>query len=96
MNENISWIDYIKRKYKIEHLDEYISLFFLSLLGSLIIYISFQFPVLQTAIIIFIVLLFSMFIIHKYYEMQYQQKIEFIQSKLLTLRDQLKEVLPQN
>jgi FtsH-binding integral membrane protein len=94
MNENISWIDYIKKKYKIEHLEEYISLFFLSLLGSIIIYISFQFPIFHTAILIFVVLLFSMYLIHQYYEIQYQQKIEFIQSKLITIREQLKEVLP--
>jgi len=35
-----------------------------------------------------------MYLIRQYYEMQYQQKMEFIQSKLITLREQLKEVLP--
>ncbi len=91
--KNISWIDYIKRKYDIDNLEDIISVFYLSLLGALIIYISFEFPIFHTTIIIFIVLLVSMFIINRYYENKYNKKIEFVRDKLKNVEKNIKDIL---
>ena len=68
-NEKISWIDYIQKKYEIDNLDDIITLIYLSLLCSIIIYISFYFPVIHTAIIIFVVL-FTCFT-HRMFDSRY-------------------------
>jgi hypothetical protein len=61
MNDNddtsLSWIDYIKQKYKMPYLEHIIYLLLLSLVCSIIIYLSLHFPIFHSTIIIFIVLL---------------------------------------
>lgn len=94
-NENVSWIDYIQKKYEIDNLDDIITLIYLSLLCSIIIYISFYFPVIHTAIIIFVVLCFAMFIIHRYYQLKYQKKVDFIREKLKDIQQNIDVIIQQ-
>tara|TARA_B110000037_G_scaffold220947_1_gene290286 strand:+ start:1494 stop:1799 length:306 start_codon:yes stop_codon:yes gene_type:complete len=77
----ISFIDYIKHKYDIENLEEIISLLYLSLLISIVIYIASKFEVIQMAIIIFFVLLMLSYIINKYYEKKYEKQMLFVKNK---------------
>ena len=77
----ISFIDYFKHKYDIENLEEIISLLYLSLLISIVIYIASKFEVIQMAIIIFFVLLMLSYIINKYYEKKYEKQMLFVKNK---------------
>jgi hypothetical protein len=80
--EYISWIDYIKKKYNIPYLENVIYLLLLSLICSIIIYLSLYFPIFHTTLIIFIVLCISIFIINNYYNNIYQQKVNEIKFKI--------------
>jgi ABC-type multidrug transport system fused ATPase/permease subunit len=84
MDENISisWIDYIKKKYNIPYLEHIIYLFLLSLICSIIIYLSLNFPIFHSTIIIFIVLSIAIFIINNYYKNIYQDKVDSIKIKM--------------
>jgi len=79
---HLSIIDYFKKKYNIENLENMISLFYLSMLCSILIYLSMKFEVIQMTFIIFIVLLFSMYFINQYYKKKYEIQIEKINTKL--------------
>ena len=79
---HLSIIDYFKKKYNIENLENMISLFYLSMLCSILIYLSMKFEVIQMTFIIFIVLLFSMYFINQYYKKKYEIQVEKINTKL--------------
>ena len=81
-NVSISWIDYIKQKYKIPYLENIIYLLLLSLICSIIIYLSLHFPIFHSTIIIFIVLSIAIFIINNYYKNIYQDKVDTIKIKM--------------
>ncbi len=80
--ESISWIDYIKQKYKIPYLEHIIYLLLLSLVCSIIIYLSLHFPIFHSTIVIFIVLSIAIFIINNYYKNIYQDKVDTIKTKM--------------
>ncbi len=80
--ESISWIDYIKQKYKLPYLEHIIYLLLLSLVCSIIIYLSLHFPIFHSTIIIFIVLSIAIFIINNYYKNIYQDKVDNIKFKM--------------
>jgi len=82
MDENLSILQYIKRKYNIQYLEEIISLFYLSLLCSIIIYLSMKFEVIQMTSIIFIILFFSMYLINQFYKKKYEDQLEVINEKM--------------
>ncbi len=80
--ESISWIDYIKQKYNIPYLENIIYLLLLSLLCSIIIYLSLYFPIFHTTLIIFIVLGVCIFIINSYYKNLYNENVRIIEEKM--------------
>ncbi len=86
MNESseisLSWIDYIKQKYKIPYLENIIYLLLLSLICSIIIYLSLYFPIFHTTLIIFVVLGICIFLINNYYKNLYHENMQHIQSKI--------------
>lgn len=81
-NISISWIDYIKQKYKIPYLEHIIYLFLLSLICSIVIYLSLYFPIFHSTLVIFIVLSIAIFIINNYYKNIYQDKVDNIKIKM--------------
>lgn len=84
---SISWIDYIKHKYNMPYLENMIYLLLLSLICSVIIYLSLHFPIFQTTLIIFVVLSISIFIINNYYKNLYQEKVDLIKAKISKIND---------
>lgn len=89
----ISFIDYIKKKYNIQNLEEIISLLYLSLLISIIIYLSSKFEVIQMTIIIFFVILILSYIINKHYEKKYNAQISFVRNKFEDINELLKKII---
>jgi len=96
MEENLSILQYIKKKYKIIYLEEIISLFYISLLCSIIIYLSMKFEVIQMASIIFIILFFSMFLINQYYKDKYNKQLENINEKMKYISQLLQLISDRN
>ena len=96
MSESLSLIDYFKKKYNIEKLDDIIALFYLSLLCSIIIYLSMKFEVIQMALIIFIVLFFSMYLINQYYKNKYEIQLNTINEKMKYISELLKKISDKN
>jgi hypothetical protein len=96
MSESLSLIDYFKKKYNIEKLDDIIALFYLSLLCSIIIYLSMKFEVIQMASIIFIVLFFSMYLINQYYKKKYDEQLEVINEKMKYISKLLTTIYSKN
>ena len=84
--ESVSWIDYIKQKYNIPYLENIIYLLLLSLICSIIIYLSLYFPIFHTTLIIFIVLGVCIFIINNYYKNLYNENIRIIEEKMDTIQ----------
>ncbi len=84
--ETVSWIDYIKQKYNIPYLENIIYLLLLSLICSIIIYLSLYFPIFHTTLIIFIVLGVCIFIINNYYKNLYNENIRIIEEKMDTIQ----------
>lgn len=83
MNDaHLSIIDYFKKKYNIDNLENMVSLFYLSLLCSVIIYLSTKIEVIQMTFVIFVVLLFSMYLINQYYKKKYETQMETITDKI--------------
>ena len=82
MEDNLSIIQYIKRKYDISNLEDIIALFYLSLLCSIIIYLSMKFEVIQMTCIIFIILFFAMYLINQYYQKKYNNQLSVINEKM--------------
>ena len=92
MDENLSILQYIKKKYNIIYLEEIISLFYLSLLCSIIIYLSMKFEVIQMACIIFIILFFTMYLINQYYKKKYDDQLGIINDKMVYILSLLQEI----
>jgi len=80
--EKLSILQYIKKKYNIEYLEDIVALLYLSLLCSIIIYLSMKFEVIQMASIIFIILFFSMYLINQYYKKKYDEQIIVINERM--------------
>jgi len=92
MSENLSIIDYFKKKYNIQNLEDIVALFYLSLLCSVIIYLSMKFEVIQMASIIFIVLFFSMYLINQYYKNKYEIQLNTINEKMKYISELLQKI----
>jgi hypothetical protein len=96
MDENLSILQYFKKKYNIDHLEDIVSLFYLSLLCSIIIYLSMKFEVIQMTCIIFIILFFSMYLINQYYKKKYNDQLDVINEKMKYISDLLKKISDKN
>jgi hypothetical protein len=92
MDQNLSILQYIKKKYNITYLEDLIALFYLSLLCSIIIYVSMKFEVIQMTCIIFIILFFSMFLINQYYKKKYNEQLDIINGKMEQISLLLKNI----
>ena len=80
--ESLSWIDYVKTKYDMPYLENIIFLLLLSLICSVIIYLSLHFPIFHTTMIIFVVLGIAIFMINNYYKNRYHENISHIKEKM--------------
>ena len=96
MEENLSILQYIKRKYNITYLEEIISIFYLSLLCSIIIYLSMKFEVIQMTCVIFIVLFFSMYLINQFYKKKYNEQLDVMNEKIKYIGDLLEIISERN
>ena len=93
---NVSFIDYFKNKYNLTNLEEIISLLYLSLLISIVIYLSSKFEVIQMAVIIFFVILMLSFIINKHYEKKYEGQMSFVRDKFEDINVLLQKIINKN
>lgn len=96
MDEKLSILQYIKKKYNIMYLEETVSLFYLSLLCSIIIYLSMKFEVIQMTCIIFIILFFSMYLINQYYKNKYNEQLNVINEKMKYITELLQTITDKN
>lgn len=96
MENNLSILQYIKRKYNIPYLEDIVAIFYLSLLCSIIIYLSMKFEVIQMACIIFIILFFSMYLINQYYKKKYEDQLEIINTKMKYISELLQKISDKN
>ena len=96
MDEKLSILQYFKKKYDIPYLEDIIALFYLSLLCSIIIYLSMKFEVIQMTCIIFIILFFSMYLINQYYKKKYNEQIEVINEKMKYISKLLTTIYNKN
>jgi len=92
----VSFIDYMKNKYNLTNLEEIISLLYLSLLISIVIYLSSKFEVIQMAIVIFFVILMLSYIINKHYEKKYECQMSFVRNKFEDINVLLKKIINKN
>lgn len=96
MDENLSILQYIRKKYNINYLEDIISLLYLSLLCSIIIYLSMKFEVIQMTLVIFIILFFSMYLINQYYKKKYEDQIEVLNEKMIHISELLQKISDRN
>ena len=96
MEDSLSIIDYLKKKYNIEHFDEIISIMYLSLLASIIIYLSMQFEVIKMSLVIFIVLFFSIYIINQHYKKKYDEQVTVMNEKIKYIGELLQKISANN
>jgi len=96
MEGNLSILQYIKRKYNIPYLEDIVAIFYLSLLCSIIIYLSMKFEVIQMTCIIFIILFFSMYLINQYYKKKYDDQLETINTKMKYISELLQKISDKN
>jgi ABC-type multidrug transport system fused ATPase/permease subunit len=96
MEDSLSIIDYLKKKYNIEHFDEIISIMYLSLLASIIIYLSMQFEVIKMSLVIFIVLFFSIYIINQHYKKKYDEQVTIMNEKIKYIGELLQKISSNN
>jgi ABC-type bacteriocin/lantibiotic exporter with double-glycine peptidase domain len=96
MDEKLSILQYIKKKYSIPYLEDIVSIFYLSLLCAIIIYLSMKFEVIQMTCIIFIILLFSMFLINQYYKKQYNEQLNVVNEKMKYISELLQIIYDKN
>jgi hypothetical protein len=96
MDEKLSILQYFKKKYDIPYLEDIIALFYISLLCSIIIYLSMKFEVIQMTCIIFIILFFSMYLINQYYKKKYNEQIEVINEKMKYISKLLTTIYNKN
>ncbi len=96
MDEKLSILQYFKKKYDIPYLEDIIAIFYLSLLSSIIIYLSMKFEVIQMTSIIFIILFFSMYLINQYYKKKYDDQLELINTKMKYISELLQKISDKN
>ena len=96
MDEKLSILQYIKKKYNIPYLEDIVALFYISLLCSIIIYLSMKFEVIQMTCIIFIVLFFSMYLINQYYKKKYDEQLDIINGKMKYIGELLTKISEDN
>jgi hypothetical protein len=96
MNDNLSILQYIKKKYNIPYLEDIVALFYLSLLCSIIIYLSMKFEVIKMTSVIFIVLFFSMYLINQYYKKKYDDQLDTINAKMKYISELLQNISNRN
>jgi hypothetical protein len=96
MDEKLSILQYFKKKYNIPYLEDIVALFYLSLLCSIIIYLSMKFEVIQMTCIIFIILFFSMYLINQYYKKKYDEQLEVINEKMKYISKLLSTIYNKN
>lgn len=96
MEENLSILQYFKKKYNINYLEDIVSLFYLSLLCSIIIYLSMKFEVIQMTCVIFIILFFSMYLINQYYKKKYEDQLEVLNEKMKIIAQLIQEISNKN
>ena len=96
MDNNLSILQYLKKKYNIAYLEEIVSLFYLSLLCSIIIYLSMKFEVIQMTAIIFIILFFSMYLINQFYQKKYNDQIGIVNEKMKHIAELLQSISEKN
>jgi hypothetical protein len=96
MEENLSILQYFKKKYNINYLEDIVSLFYLSLLCSIIIYLSMKFEVIQMTCVIFIILFFSMYLINQYYKKKYDDQLIVLNEKMKYISELIKNIATKN
>jgi hypothetical protein len=96
MEEQLSILQYFKKKYNISYLEDIIALFYLSLLCSIIIYLSMKFEVIQMTCILFIILFFSMYLINQYYKQKYNEQLNVINEKMKYISELLNKITEKN
>ena len=96
MDQNLSILQYIRKKYNIDYLEDIISLLYLSLLCSIIIYLSMKFEVIQMTLVIFIILFFSMYLINQYYKKKYEDQLEILNEKMINISELLQKISDKN
>ena len=96
MEGQLSILQYIKKKYNIDHLEDIVAVFYLSLLCSIIIYLSMKFEVIQMTCIIFIILFFSMYLINQYYKKKYDDQINTVNEKMKYISELLQKISDKN
>ena len=96
MEENLSILQYFKKKYNINYLEDIVSLFYLSLLCSIIIYLSMKFEVIQMTCIIFIILFFSMYLINQYYKKKYDDQLIVLNEKMKYISELIQDIFNKN
>lgn len=96
MEENLSILQYLKKKYNINYLEDIVSLFYLSLLCSIIIYLSMKFEVIQMTCVIFIILFFSMYLINQYYKKKYDDQLIVLNEKMKYISELIQNIATKN
>jgi len=96
MDYNLSILQYFKKKYNMNYLEDIVSLFYLSLLCSIIIYLSMKFEVIQMTCIIFIILFFSMYLINQYYKKKYDDQIVVLNEKMKYIAELVQDIFNKN
>ena len=96
MQEQLSILQYIKKKYNISYLEDIVAVFYLSLLCSIIIYLSMKFEVIQMTCIIFIILFFSMYLINQYYKKKYNDQLDIVNEKMKYISELLQKISDKN
>ena len=96
MEDNLSILQYFKKKYNITYLEDIVALFYLSLICSIIIYLSMKFEVIQMTCVIFIILFFSMYLINQYYKNKYNEQVEIVSDKLKYISELLDKITKNN
>ena len=96
MDDNLSILQYIKKKYNIPYLEDIVAIFYLSLLSSIIIYLSMKFEVIQMTSIIFIILFFSMYLINQYYKKKYDDQLIVLNEKMKYISELIKNIATKN
>jgi hypothetical protein len=96
MEDKLSILQYIKKKYNISYLEDIVALFYLSLICSIIIYLSMKFEVIQMTCVIFMILFFSMYLINQYYKNKYNEQVEIVSEKLKYISELLDKITKNN
>ena len=96
MQDNLSILQYFKKKYNISYIEDIVAVFYLSLLCSIIIYLSMKFEVIQMTFIIFVILFFSMYLINQYYKKKYDDQVDVVNEKMKYISELLQKIFDKN